>query len=102
MKIERISITNAKQSLGEVIKRVAYGNESFILEFRGKPRAALISYEDFQRLQGMEISRNEEAVLNELRGLRERIAVRVGTLPGSAEVLREIREERMDELTDMR
>lgn len=56
MKVEHISITNAKQNLGELVRRVAYGRESFTLEFRGKPRAALVSYEDFQKLQGIETS----------------------------------------------
>ena len=102
MKIERISITNAKQSLGELVKRVAYGNERFILEFRGKPQAVLISFEDFQRLQGMGEFEDEERVLGELRELRDGIAARVGNLPDSAEVLRDIREERLDELTGMR
>ena len=50
MKVQRISITQAKQNLGEVVKRVAYGGERFVLEFRGKPRAALVSWDDLKRL----------------------------------------------------
>ena len=34
----RISITEAKQHLGELVKRVAYGGEQIVLEFRGSPR----------------------------------------------------------------
>ena len=38
-----ISLTGAKQNLGELVKRTAYGGERFVLEFRGKARAALVS-----------------------------------------------------------
>ncbi len=97
MKTSRISITKAKQNLGELVKRVAYGEERITLEFRGKPKAALVSWEDFQRLQ-----EPEGKALDELREIRHRIACRAGILPESGEVLREIREGRLSELTNMR
>ena len=102
MKTSHISITEAKQNLGELLKRVAYGSERIALEFRGKPQAALISWQDFQRLQGLEESGDEANLLANLRTLRERIVSRVGTMPESTEVLREIRQERLNELTGMR
>ncbi len=33
-----VSLTEAKQRLGELVKRAAYGGERFVLEFRDKPR----------------------------------------------------------------
>lgn len=102
MKTSRVSITEAKQNLGEIVKRVAYGDERIALEFRGKPQAALISWEEFQRLRELEGSENETRLLDSLRELRDKIARRVGTLPESAEVLDKIREERLDEITGMR
>jgi len=100
MKTSRISITEAKQNLGELVKRVAYGGERIALEFRGKPKAALVSWEDFQRLQETEAQKSE--VLDELHELREKIASRVGILPEAGEMLRQIRKERLNELTSMR
>ncbi len=47
MSTNRISITEAKQRLGELVKRAAYGGERFLLQFRGKPQAAVVSYADF-------------------------------------------------------
>ena len=45
MGTHHISLTGAKQNLGELVKRTAYGGERFVLEFRGKARAALVSCE---------------------------------------------------------
>jgi len=100
MKTSRISVTEAKQNLGELVKRVAYGEERIALEFRGKPKAALVSWEDFQRLQEPEGGENE--ILDELREIRSKIASRVGILPEAGETLQEIRQERQNELTSMR
>jgi prevent-host-death family protein len=97
MKTSRVSITKAKQNLGELVKRVAYGEERIALEFRGKPKAALVSWEDFQRLQVP-----EGKALDELQKIRRKIGRRTGILTESAEVLREIRKERLDELAGMR
>jgi len=102
MKTSHISITEAKQNLGELLKRVAYGGERIAVEFRGKPQAAFISWQEFQRLQASNESESETQLLDKLSTLRESIANRVGTLPGSTEVLQEIREGRLNELTDMR
>ena len=54
MSTHHVSLTAAKQNLGELVKRTAYGGERFILEFRGKPRAALVSYEDIKRIQSLD------------------------------------------------
>ena len=50
----KISSTEARTVLGELLARVGYGSERFILERRGKPLAALISIEDLQRLESIE------------------------------------------------
>lgn len=102
MKTSHVSITEAKQNLGELLKRVAYGGERIALEFRGKPQAALISWQEFQQLQKLEESGDEANLLDNLKALREKVAHRVGTMPESTEVLREIRKERLNELTGMR
>lgn len=92
----RISITEAKQHLGELVKRAAYGGERIVLEFRGKPQAALVSWEDLERLeQGGASTEKRSAALARLRDLRERIGARTGVLPDSAVEIAEMRERRV-------
>ena len=45
-----ISIGQVKRDISELVNRVAYGQEQVVLTSRGKPKAALISIEDFERL----------------------------------------------------
>lgn len=51
MREARISIGQVKRDISELINRVAYGDERIILTSRGKPKAVLVSIEDYQRLQ---------------------------------------------------
>jgi prevent-host-death family protein len=46
-----ISIGRVKRDISELVNRVAYGGERIILTSRGKPKAALVSIEDYERLQ---------------------------------------------------
>lgn len=46
-----ISIGQVKRDISELVNRVAYGKEQIILTSRGKPKAALISIEDYERLR---------------------------------------------------
>ena len=45
----KIGITEARDSLSEVLNRVAYGGERYVIERRGKPLAAMISAVEFRR-----------------------------------------------------
>ena len=47
----RISIGQVKQDLSEWVNRVAYRGERIVLTSRGKPKAALVSMEDYEHLQ---------------------------------------------------
>lgn len=100
MKDNRISITEAKGRLGELVKRAAYGKEHFILEFRNKPQAAIISIEEYLRV---ERERAEAGRLSdEMRAFREQIARETGRVFDTAAALREIREERDEQITGLR
>ena len=100
---ERISMTDAKRRLGELVKRAAYGGERFILEFRDKPQAAIVSYEDMERLEAHGRSKAEEMkALERLDAIRERLAARSGILPDSSEEIVKMREERVDYLQGLR
>jgi prevent-host-death family protein len=46
-----VSIGQVKRDISELVNRVAYGREQIILTSRGKPKAVLISVEDFERLR---------------------------------------------------
>ncbi len=48
---ETINIADAKKRLSELMSRVAYNRERFLVQRRGKPMAALVSAEDLVVLE---------------------------------------------------
>jgi len=99
-----VSMTKAKNALAEVVNQAAYGKERIILVSRGKPKAAIVSLEDLERLErlnaeGMRAKRM--AALEEAQALREQILARTGGIPlsDSTEELRRLRKERLRELS---
>ena len=100
----QVTLTDFKQNLGDIINRAAYGGERIVLLARGKPRAALISIEDLERLLSWEqndnTSRNLQEQLDllaEMSLLRSQMVERTN----SAETLHEVREERSSDLMGM-
>ena|SRR3990172_9087337 len=61
----KVSIDQAKRVILELVNRVAYGGEQIILTSRGKDKAAIVSMEDFERLQALREARF--AVVREIR-----------------------------------
>jgi prevent-host-death family protein len=49
-----VSIGQVKRDISELVNRVTYAGERIILTSRGKPKAALISMEDYERLLNSE------------------------------------------------
>lgn len=49
-----ISVSDAKVSFSKFVNRVAYGKERLVITSRGQPKAALVSMEDLERLEGLE------------------------------------------------
>jgi prevent-host-death family protein len=75
----QISIGQVKRDISELINRVAYKGERILLTSRGRPKAALVSLEDYEKLQELEknaLSRDEW--LSDARKLAERIRQRRG------------------------
>ena len=97
MKDNHISISEAKGRLGELVKRAAYGKEHFILEFRDKPQAAIVSYESYERLRAMDKERHLET-LRKLAELRQRIVARTTEKFDAVADIRQIRDERAEQL----
>jgi prevent-host-death family protein len=48
--VTEVSIGQVKRDISELVNRVAYGGERIILTSRGKPKAALVSLEDYKWL----------------------------------------------------
>ena len=58
MTTTKVSIGQVKRDISELVNRVAYGHEQIILTSRGRPKAALISIEDFDRLNRLLTEKN--------------------------------------------
>lgn len=106
--METVTVAEARRNLSQLITTVGFGGKRVLLERHGKPVAAVISVADLRRLeeleQGSEARRERAlAALAALEAARRSSELifreRNGEyLPDSAEVIREIREERTDEL----
>ncbi|HVP04750.1 MAG TPA: type II toxin-antitoxin system Phd/YefM family antitoxin [Dehalococcoidia bacterium] len=91
----RIALSEAKQKLGELVSRAAYGGEEFLIEVHGKPKARIVREDDHHKPR----SRDEQlAALDRMTALRKRIEARTGIQPDSAELIRQAREERDEQL----
>jgi prevent-host-death family protein len=55
-----ISIGQVKRDISELVNRVAYGRERIVLTSRGKPKAALVSIEDYEHLKAEEIAARQD------------------------------------------
>ena len=106
MTTKAISVTELKQNLGAIVNQASYGGTRYILLSHGKERAALISVEDLRLLENLleesqrELYQNRQLnLLADARQLRES-----GSEQGYGvdSVLEEVREERLDDLTDLR
>ena len=49
-----VSVSRLKNALSEYLSRAAYGGERIIVSSRGKPKAAVISMADLERLEELE------------------------------------------------
>jgi len=107
MEREKASVAHAKNTLSSLINKVAYGKTRVLLESRGKPKAALISTEDLEKLERLEQGKDspEERfqTLAQARNLRRKIfRRRKRTVSNSAQVLDRLRKERDRDLSNMR
>ena len=52
--LNKITTADARKKFSNIINRVAFGNESFVLTRRGEPIAALVSVRELKILQELE------------------------------------------------
>lgn len=75
-----VSIGEVKRDISHLVNRVAYGGERVVLTSRGKPKAVIVSIEDYEHLVQDVAARNQskqEAWLVESDRLVARIADRL-------------------------
>ena len=88
-----VPIGQVKRDISDLVNRVAYGGERIILTSRGKPKAALVSIEDYEQLaeeQETERMARWQAWLAENRRLREDILRRRNGEPMDVDALWEM------------
>jgi prevent-host-death family protein len=72
-----VSIGQVKRDISELVNRVAYRGERVILTSRGRPKAVLVSLEDYEKIKQAESGLPARtAWLAESRALAERIRER--------------------------
>jgi prevent-host-death family protein len=107
----RVSMSELRQRLGDLVNRAAYGGERIVLVAHGQPKAAIIGVEDLRRLQeqSKESTSLEERYRESLAAadlIRKKIKEwqeAHGIQPeDSTETLRQLREARDDELSNLR
>ncbi len=79
-----VPIGEVKRDISELVNRVAYGGERIVLTSRGKPKAVLISIEDYARLQAQgqsDTDRQWEGWLRQAHDLSQRILRERGGVP---------------------
>ncbi len=52
--LNKITTANARKKFANIINRVAFGDESFVLTRRGEPIAAIVSMRELKLLQELE------------------------------------------------
>lgn len=85
-----VSIGEVKRDISELVNRVAYGGERIVLTSRGKPKAVLVSLEDYARLQdqGQSAAQQQwEAWLRRADDLSQRILRERGGKPLDLELV---------------
>jgi len=61
-----VSIGRVKRYISDLINRVAYGGERIVLTSRGKPKAAIVSLDDYERLEQEAVCANTVGPRNDL------------------------------------
>lgn len=75
-----IGMAQAKSKLAELVGRVAYGGEYFILERRGQPMAVLISVDEYKRLRDLKWAAHGRPLPPELRQRQEQLVAQAHRL----------------------
>jgi prevent-host-death family protein len=100
----RISATEARIHLGEVMRRVVEQGERVIIEKDGRPHVVMLSIAEFERVKDAHPQDDWEQQLEQILVLGNRIKARRGgrpLTPSPEEATRQMREERGAQLTSL-
>jgi prevent-host-death family protein len=106
--METASMSRAKEKMSELVSRVIKEGERIVLTSRGKPRAALVSIEDLERLQAADTTRKRDLEsffrdIDRASEVRDKICKeRRGILQNSSDLIREMRDERDEQIIGLR
>lgn len=62
MSVGTVSAVDLRNRIGDILNRVGYRGERFIIARKGKPAAAIVSVDDLRRLEEIEYEREVEMV----------------------------------------
>lgn len=85
-----VSIGQVKREISELLNRVAFGGERIVLTSRGRPKAVIVSLEDYQRILDADKEQRIsewEAWRAENEALTARILARRGGEPLDADAI---------------
>lgn len=68
-----VSVTEAQSKLSSLVQWANQAQDGVVVERRGKPAAAIISYEDFEELIRLRKVEQKRQALKALRELRKRV-----------------------------
>ena len=80
-----VSVTEAQSKLSSLVQWANQAQDGVVVERRGKPAAAIISYADFEDLARLRKLEQKRQALKSLRELRQRVQARVQTTGLTAE-----------------
>jgi prevent-host-death family protein len=96
-----VSATEARIRFGELMRQAVENHETIIVERGGKSHVVVISVEEYERLCKQQQRGNWKELVH---GARARIQAELGdrTLPRPEEILEQVREDRDEQLLDLR
>jgi prevent-host-death family protein len=103
----RVSATEVKNSWGRVVRRVLQRRTPALVESKGVPTVVILPADDYQRLiterDARARKRQQLALLDEAERFAKGVAARYPDQPSldSVEIIRQMREERDEELTGL-
>jgi len=97
-----VSATEARIHFGDLLRRVVEQHETVVVERSGRPQAVVLSLPDYERLISHETEEPSWYLLVDRarRQIQEQLGGR--QLPPVDEVIRQMREERDEQLLDLR
>jgi prevent-host-death family protein len=94
-----VNIGQVKRDISDLVNRVAYGGERILLTSRGKPKAALVSLADYERLQQVQKESRQlhlQTWIAQANALSQEILKRRGGAPLDVDALLKIDREDLE------